>query len=274
MKKYISSIDYYKFICAIMVVFLHTVNITELYGTCNNIKTFLYHFTWSINPVEFFFCVSVYFLFKNDINDEKLRKYIKRLIKLYVIWSIIYLPSTLIECFANSSFVYGFLKLVRRIFILGTSGHLWYVIALIYGLIIMYPIIRANKIRIAWGISIISYTIVVIGEAYHNVANNYPQFYVLKIPALLQIILGSLYLFRAPLFIMIGYSLAQINDFPQITKLKYLEIWGIAALLCNLELNIISKYRLGGQCNNNKTICSYNFFCYGVQQHTDRFTYK
>lgn len=102
----------------------------------------------------------------------------------------------------------------------------------------MYPIIRANKIRIAWGISIISYTIVVIGEAYHNVANNYPQFYVLKIPALLQIILGSLYLFRAPLFIMIGYSLAP--------KLKYLEIWGIAALLCNLELNIISKYRLGG----------------------------
>lgn len=265
MKKYISSIDCYKFLCAVMVVFLHTVNITELYGIYNEAKTVLYHFTWCINPVEFFFCVSVFFLFKNGINDEKLRKYIKRLIKLYIIWSVVYLPSTLIECFSGNSFVYGFFKLVRRMLILGTSGHLWYVIALIYGLIIMYPIIKANKIRIAWGISIVSYAVVVFGEAYCNVISKYPQIHIFKIPALLKTVLGSLYLFRAPLFIMIGYSVSQIQSFPKIAKVKYLAAWIIAVLICNLELILISKYKLGGgQCNNYETVCCNNFFCYGV----------
>ena len=45
---------------------------------------------------------------------------------------------------------------------------------------------------------------------------------------------------------MIGYSLANLQKYPKIKMNKCLITWGLIALLCNFELYIILKYRLGG----------------------------
>ena len=108
--------------------------------------------------VPFFFIVSGFFLFgklETKETDEKavIRQWIARILKMYLIWTAIYLPFT----------VYGFIQdglsvkeslLVfgRNLFFVGQnfmSWPLWYLLAMIWGGVILY-ILRAFKVPV-WG---------------------------------------------------------------------------------------------------------------------------
>lgn len=114
-------IDIVKFICSIIIVIFHVL-------PDSNRSTFVYYFSECIGRVcvPFFFITTGYFL--KDANKEKIFKYIIRIIKLYLIASIIYLPFL----------IYGFEDLehlFRSIFINGSHYHLWYFLALIFALL-------------------------------------------------------------------------------------------------------------------------------------------
>lgn len=53
-KIYYSNLDIWKFISAVFVVFLHTVNISKLHGKAEITRQWLFRITQSINPVEYF----------------------------------------------------------------------------------------------------------------------------------------------------------------------------------------------------------------------------
>lgn len=122
-KRYYSNLDIWKFISAGLVVFLHTVNISTLHGNAELTRQWIFRLTQSINPVEYFLIVTAFFLFK-DLTYEKERRYIVRLLKWYAIWSVLYLPGAAMDCYEKNGSLIGTIKLVRRIFITGTSGHL------------------------------------------------------------------------------------------------------------------------------------------------------
>lgn len=244
LNRYYPSIDLWKFICAILVVFLHTVNSnTDKLnpGLESSIRLIGYHLVWSINPVEFFFITSSFFLFLIKLNFSRVRNYVKRLIILYFIWSVVYLIPAIHSCFKEVQIVDGIIKLLRKIFFIGTMGHMWYVLALIYSIILLYPFLRNRHIKAAWIMSIVMYGMVLLGESYFNIVT-------IKIPMLyaivekLKLIFGNLYLFRGPIFVMIGYTIA--TNYSN-SRRTIISIWLLCALLCNMELIAIKYFQMG-----------------------------
>jgi hypothetical protein len=104
--------------------------------------------------VPYFFIASGYFLFRrwdemnrNDLS-QRLLKYLKRIIGLYIIWTIIYVPFTIYGFVINnmtlqqsiSSFARGFLFVGENYY----SWPLWYLLALIVSVFIIYVFIKLN----------------------------------------------------------------------------------------------------------------------------------
>ena len=123
-------IDVFKLICAMLVLLLHCIETSDF--TANSIK-----FIFTRLAVPYFFIVSGFFLYKGLENcyDKKMyfRKYLKNIIKLFVIWAlIIYAPFVIysyIKANSGRGVLYITLVLIRRIFIIG-PGHFWYLLAL------------------------------------------------------------------------------------------------------------------------------------------------
>lgn len=93
--------------------------------------------------VPFFFVSSGFFLFrKSSISDftfENSKKYILRIARLYIVWTLLYTPRIIGEI-VNSQFgiLYGCLDFVRRFFLTGKIGtHLWYLHSLIVAVFIV-----------------------------------------------------------------------------------------------------------------------------------------
>lgn len=112
------GLDLGKFICAVLVIMIHTTP-----------------FAWNIwldrgagimtrFAVPFFFVTTGYFFYNGQYDVEKLKHSLSRLIILYVIWSLIYLP-----------FNWPLRNPIQSVFITGISGHLWYLPAVIFALI-------------------------------------------------------------------------------------------------------------------------------------------
>lgn len=134
-----SNVDIMKFILSIMVVCIHT-GVTLLMPA--EIGKFLNSIFNLAVPI--FFVYSGYFFAYEDklIKKDKLVKYSKHIMKLYVLWSIIYLPICIMvyiengysiqECLHNYS--NGFFKLGQHPY----SWQLWYLWSLIFISIILY----------------------------------------------------------------------------------------------------------------------------------------
>lgn len=135
MKNY-NTIDLFKFICAILIVFMHT--------HCSDLGENGSVFVKTICAigVPFFFIASGFFLGKgfernnNDIDKKKYyRKYISRLIKMYIGWSVITLPIAFIivqEAYCEESIIFKIAGIFRLFFLVGSIGIYWYILSLIY----------------------------------------------------------------------------------------------------------------------------------------------
>ena len=138
-KKY-NAIDLTKFIMAIFVVALHVEPLKGMQGT------FFYQIynTIARMAVPFFFITSGYLLFYKMTEDyntkdnmEIIKRYIFKMIKLYIIWSIIYLPLAVYKYIQNGNgAVKSSISYIRNFFFVGEhyfSWQLWYLLSTVYG---------------------------------------------------------------------------------------------------------------------------------------------
>ncbi len=133
MRKSIQSIDLFKFIGSIIVILIHTYPFYEAMPDVGFISSNIIGRT----VIPFYFLCAGYFL-KQGITSKKtdyFKHYMKRLIQLYLIWSIICLPAGLVFMQRNLSsdlIVFWPLVLVVALVYAGTYFHLWYMAALIF----------------------------------------------------------------------------------------------------------------------------------------------
>ena len=157
-KVYYNGIDFFKLICAFLIVFLHTYcyDWGNLGFVINNGITNI--------GVPFFFIVSGFF-FGNGLikqNSEKERKkyfwnYEKKLIIMYAIWSVVTLPISIYNLYmakGKMSIVMYILYIVRGFFFSGSLGIYWYILALIYGALIIFVFKKFNKEKVLYIISL------------------------------------------------------------------------------------------------------------------------
>jgi surface polysaccharide O-acyltransferase-like enzyme len=154
-----NSIDLLKIIMAIFVIAIHTHPFENFRpGIFLNIYNII------VSTAVPFFFISSGFLISNKIenlnNIDKVWKYLIKMVKLYLIWTIIYMPLTIYGYVNNNhSFVVDILAFIRGLFFIGehyNSWILWYLLSLIYstlltGILLKYKV----KIKIIYFISIL-----------------------------------------------------------------------------------------------------------------------
>ena len=140
MRQY-KGIDVFKFIMALLVVVLHT---HPLYG----INAGLNFLTADVIPriaVPFFFAASG-FLLQEQIADsdagarEVLGRYIRKILGLYCIWTIVYLPIIVYVKILSSDDtpIRSILMALRDFVFAGSYAQLWYLPAAATGIIVVY----------------------------------------------------------------------------------------------------------------------------------------
>ena len=124
MKKQI-TLDKFKIICAILIIAIHTYPFLSI----NENLDFIFTHIFCRIGVPFFLMVTGFFVLPKALeNRESLIKYTIKIIKIYVICILLYLP---INIYAGKLSGIGVTVILKEIFIKGTFKHLWYYPALI-----------------------------------------------------------------------------------------------------------------------------------------------
>lgn len=140
MRKY-KGIDVFKFIMALFVVVLHTHPLYQVSGAMN----FLTADVIARVAVPFFFTATGFLMEKQisgsgtDAKDV-VRGYIRKILGLYCIWTMIYLPAIIYDKILDSddTLIRGLLTIVRDFIFVGSYAHLWYLSAVAVGIVMVY----------------------------------------------------------------------------------------------------------------------------------------
>ena len=137
-----NSIDLAKFIFAILVVAIHVSPFGSSESDALSFLSFFVRDYLARLAVPFFFITSGYFLFrKTDINNfdfKRSKEYVKKLIKLYLIWSAIYFPLGFGNAFFDEKgFLHGVFNYIKKFIISTSFSHLWYLNALIFAVLVI-----------------------------------------------------------------------------------------------------------------------------------------
>ena len=128
-RKNYNGIDVAKFICSILVIAIHVDPFaTSDNSTLQQLHFFLSQYIARI-AVPFFFIAAGYFLFRKTSPDSfdlrPVRKYIGRIVRLYVLWSILYFPLVLYYAIrGNIGFRQFVTTYARRLIFVGSYTHL------------------------------------------------------------------------------------------------------------------------------------------------------
>lgn len=133
-------IDLVKLICAFLVISIHT----RPFETSNNLLDKLFYYDISNYAVPFFYACTGYFLIIKQPGEELHAKLIlrcKKVLKIYLIWSAMYLPLTIVGWIVEGEQnpVY-LLRCLRNFVFVGENFYswtLWYLNGLIFALILI-----------------------------------------------------------------------------------------------------------------------------------------
>lgn len=169
-KKIFFGIDYCKLLCAIFIVFMHTVRgHSEIVYWIRDVITTI--------AVPYFFIVSGFF-FGRSISltggrdsFNYTRKYFKRMFVLYTAWSVLVIPVSLLCIdmrYPESSCFFRIAYLVRMFFLSGSCGIYWYILALLINCWALYFVyIKKIPMLLLWSVAILFFIIGILYDSNH-----------------------------------------------------------------------------------------------------------
>ncbi len=177
--KVFPSIDIAKFVCAVLVVAIHTTPLIDINVHLDNaLCSYLTRLA-----VPFFFITAGYFCFRKTSYSEfdfhiPFRQALK-ILKLYLLWTVIYFIPLLYRDVYNceEGYLWGLLYAVRTVIFSGYH-HLWYLNATAFSIIAISIAIKKKfhiKTILLWGFLL--YLIGLFGQSYYFLIkplSNYP----------------------------------------------------------------------------------------------------
>ena len=146
-----AAIDYMKYIAAFLVVAIHVSPLQSIHGMSDFILT---RITARI-AVPFFFMVSGYFVLSGSKrHNEKVLRFLRKTCLLYLAAMVLYLP---VNYYTGYFYQLKPGTVFRDIFFDGTFYHLWYLPAVILGVLICLFLIRLFGEKAAFVITVILY---------------------------------------------------------------------------------------------------------------------
>lgn len=142
-KKSYGVLDIAKFISALLVIAIHCAPFIDIDETMN----FVYVQIIARLAVPFFFMASGWLFFRkidphagsHDENNRRvLKRYWKRIARIYVVWSLLYLPLLALSWWQGGFTAMTLLRTARDFLFTGTYYHLWFLSALLWGVPLVY----------------------------------------------------------------------------------------------------------------------------------------
>ncbi len=151
-RKEYKSLDVFKFIFALFVVMIHAKPFMDISETMN---WFISNTIFNL-AVPFFFITSGFLIFEKlkyiDTYEEKkfaIKKYVIRLLKMYCIYSIIWLPLKILGWYTSGKIdLNDILIWIKDFFLTGKTGDaLWYLLAVAICAIVVFVVTYYGKKR-------------------------------------------------------------------------------------------------------------------------------
>lgn len=229
------NLDTCRFIAALLVVAIHIYPFLNINPDLDYLVTRVLFRV----AVPLFLMITGYFVIPKSLKYiDFLKVYTKKIIKIYIICILIYLPINIYNGDFNNV---NILEILKRIFIDGTFYHLWYFPALILGIWITYFIIKKLDNKKALIIFILLYLVGLFGDSYYGLISS----------TFLKNIYDVIFtvtsytrngLFYVPLFIFIGYTFKNITY--RITKKQNIILLIISIILMLIEGFILYTFDL------------------------------
>lgn len=167
------AINIMKIICIILIICMYTSMFSSLSNTMNFI---IVQLLAKIAFPFFFIYASFFFFRKIDFsiplsdyqNKKRLISYIINIIKLYVIWTILYLPFTIFSWIEEGVTFMNFIEYIRDFLFVGSYPHLWVFPALIFAIVLVYYLLQRFKASEIFVMAFICYLIGMLINVYGN----------------------------------------------------------------------------------------------------------
>lgn len=164
-------IDIFKLIFACFVVAIHSKILAQNQSA---IGYFIYKDFFRVGVPFFFVCSGLFIGLKIYSKREETNtivfKFIKRLLYPLIFWLIMSLPFELKNLEGKN--IATIIDILVRKIIFYPWGAMWYVWALIIGLLLLLPFIKKDKMRIAIALGTILYSFALICNSYYYVVEN------------------------------------------------------------------------------------------------------
>lgn len=176
MKQY-KSIDLAKFVCAILIVIIHTAPFAS-YSTALSVG-----FRNIIGPiaVPFFFVASGFIAFKKiDQKSGKEQtqyviKHLKRILTMYLIWSAIYFVFVVIQWTRATDFsVWYVLEYIKDFFFEGSYSTIWFLPALFVATLLVWLLHKKLSYKKIFIIACVVYIFTLGGSSYYGLSMKIP----------------------------------------------------------------------------------------------------
>lgn len=237
------GIDILKFIMAIFVVAIHTHPFENVPPPFSDFFNSLLNIA-----VPYFFIASGYLLFLKTPNTPteqiaRINKYITHIAKMYLCWTIVYLPITIYD-FANDgkSITSNVFHFIKQFIFVGENFYswpLWYLLCLIYSLLVIRFLYKSKAILIALSLFLFTLSIY-ISSVIHSLNTLTGSLEI--VVKLLKHSLGSGRLFSGLIYICLGMAIAIWNV--RIPKLLHTLLFLTATILMALQIPYLSNFAL------------------------------
>lgn len=201
MKQKNMNLDVERLVASFMIVAIHIYPFSSIN---ENLDYMITRVLFRI-AVPLFLMITGYYILTKSMKDiHILKNYTKKILKLYLISIVIFLPINFYNHYFTDNNIFTILK---DIFINGTFYHLWYFPSLIMGIWSSYFLIKNANEKTVPIILILLFVIGLFGDNYYGLISNIPilkNFYQ-AIFSLFDYTRNGL--FYTPIFIYFGYKL-------------------------------------------------------------------
>jgi serine/alanine racemase len=246
-----------KFFCSILVVMIHFApfGVQEDLTVFNCLNHFLQGYLTRI-AVPFFFVCTGFFLYQDvdfdNFSFKQTKKYVVRLFRMYIIWSIIwsiiYLPLSIKGLIGDEKGIFhAILSYIRDFIFKGSYKHLWYLNATIFAvLLISFLMYRKVSIRRIIVGAFVLYVIGLFDQSWYGIIKPLrelmPSIWLVLHIAKKIIVTTRDGLFEGFLFISIGMLFA--NNKINISKRQSIKGFIISMILMFAEFMILDYFNL------------------------------
>lgn len=235
-RKCYNSLDAAKLFMAICVVAIHT---NPFYGCKNHLAVSIYTAIVSCAVPFFFICTG--FLLGNRINQSNkdgcsaVKKSAVKMLKLYVIWSVIYLPPAIMDYInSGNSFLHNLAHYIKGFVINGehyNSWMLWYLLSSFYALVTVYFLLKhrlsVEKITVIGAVLLCGYFIL---SAINDYLSLLPTEFT-KVKRLIDISIGNGKPLQGFFYIPLGMLLSKKQINPRISAIVFISGFIVTVLL-------------------------------------------